>query len=129
MTSPVHTVPERERPGWFDRLPSGALSALAFLLLGPAAAYLVLVAIPRGFEIESSCLTSGGVQKTSGDTFVGAFVVLGTLGWIAAFLGAIYASIADRRGIVVLLPLVWFAVLVLSAFVVAAVLGPVPCPP
>lgn len=127
MASPVHTVPERERP-WLDRLPTGALSALAFLLLGPAAAVLVLVAIPRGFEIESSCVTSGGVQKTAGDTFVAAFALLGTLGWIVAFLGAIYASIADRRGVVVLLPLVWFAVLVFSALVVAALLGPVPCP-
>ena len=128
MASPVHTVPERERPGWLDRLPTGALSALAFLVLGPAAAVLVLVAIPRGFEIESSCVTPGGAQKTAGDTFVAAFALLGSLGWVVAFLGAIYASIADRRGVVLLLPLVWFAVLVLSALAVAAWLGPVPCP-
>jgi hypothetical protein len=128
MASPVHTVPERERLGWVDRLPAGALSALAFVVLAPAAAILVLVAIPRGLEIESSCVTPGGVQKTAGDTFVAAFALLGTLGWIVAFLGTIYASIADRRGVVVLLPLAWFAVLVLSALVVAAFLGPVPCP-
>lgn len=128
MASPVHTVPQPERPGWLDRLPTGALSALAFLLLGPAAAVLVFVAIPRGFEIESSCVTAGGSQKTSGDTFVAAFALLGTLGWIVAFLGAIYASIADRRGIVVLLPLAWFAVLVLAALTAAAWLGPVQCP-
>ena len=57
-----------------------------------------------------------------------AFALLGSLGWVVAFLGAIYASIADRRGVVLLLPLVWFAVLVLSALAVAAWLGPVPCP-
>ena len=71
---------------------------------------------------------AGRRQKTAGDTFVAAFALLGSLGWVVAFLGAIYASIADRRGVVLLLPLVWFAVLVLSALAVAAWLGPVPCP-
>ena len=102
---------------------------LAFLLLGLAAALLVLFAFPRAFEIESSCVGATGTRQTAGDTYVAGFVLVGTLGWVVAFLGAIYASIDDRRGLVLLLPLAWFAVLVLAALVVAALLGPVPCPP
>ena len=71
-------------------------------------------------------MTPGGARRTAGDTFVAAFALFGSLGWIVAFLGAISASIADRRGVVLLLPLVWFAVLVLAALAVAAWLGPVP---
>lgn len=104
------------------------MSVLEFLLLGVAAALLVLVVIPRTFAIESSCIGETGVQRTAGDTYVAGFVVLGTLGWIGAFLGAIYASIADRRGVVVLIPVVWFLALVLAALAVAVALGRVPCP-
>jgi hypothetical protein len=50
------------------------------------------------------------------------------MGWIGVFLGVLYGSIAERRGLVLLLPLVWFVVFVVAALVAAAVVGPVPCP-
>lgn len=106
----------------------GPVSALAFVLLGLAAAALVLLVIPGAFAIESSCVTSSGSTRTVGDTYIAGFVVLGTLGWLAAFLGMIYANIADRRDVAMLVPLVWSATLVLTALVVAALLGPAPCP-
>lgn len=128
MSRPARTAPERETRRWFERVPAGPVSALEFLLFGVAAAVLVLVAIPRSFEIESSCVSSAGVQKTAGDTYIAGFVLFGSVGWVVSFLGAIYASIAERRDVVLLLPLVWFVVLVLTALVVAAFVGPVPCP-
>jgi hypothetical protein len=111
-----------------DRVPAGALSALEFALLGPLAAVLVLVAIPRAFAIESACLGELGAVSTEGDSYTGAFVALGTLGWLGVFVGVILASIAERPAIVIGLPVLWFAVLVLAALAVAAVIGPVACP-
>jgi hypothetical protein len=111
-----------------DRVPVGLLAALETILLGALAAALVLYVFPRGFAIESQCVGPTGQQTTAGDTYVGAVVVFGTLGWLAVFIGALYGSIAERRGLVLLLPLVWFAVLVLSALVAAALVGPVACP-
>ena len=68
------------------------------------------------------------MQRTGGDTYVAGFVVVGTLGWLGVFLGTIYASMAARRDIVVLLPLLWFLTLVVAALVVGVLLGPEPCP-
>jgi hypothetical protein len=121
---PSRQVPRR----WLEHVPFGPLGALAFLLLGLAAAALVLVVIPRGFDIESSCLTATGLQRTGGDDYVGGFVLLGTLGWLATFLGMIFANIADRRRLAALLPLLWFSGLVAAALAVAILLGPTPCP-
>jgi hypothetical protein len=112
----------------FERLPVGPVSAFEFLLLGVLAAGLVLVVFPAVFDIESSCVGPGGTEPTEGDTYIGGLVVFGTLGWLAVFLGMLYASIAELRRAVVLLPLVWFAVFVVGAFLVAAVLGPEVCP-
>lgn len=104
------------------------MSALAILLLGLLAGIVVLLVIPSIFGIESSCVGAFGAQRTAGDTFVAGFVVLSTLGWLGVFLGTIFASIADRRDIVVLLPVLWFLTLVLAALVVAVFLGPEHCP-
>lgn len=122
----VH-VGSKGRP-LLDRIPVGAIGAFETLLLGALAALLVLYVFPRVFAIESSCVGPTGVQTSAGDTYVGAFVVLGTLGWLAVFLGLIYVSIAERRDVIVLLPLVWFVALVLPALAVAVLLGPEPCP-
>jgi hypothetical protein len=111
-----------------DRLPAGPLAALEMVLLGALAAVLVLYVFPRAFAIESQCVGPTGQVTTAGDTYVAAVVVLGTLGWIGVFLGALYGSIAERRGLVLLLPLAWFVVLVATAFIVAALVGPAPCP-
>jgi hypothetical protein len=104
------------------------LSTLEFLVLGPLAAVLVLVLIPRASGIESSCSGPFGLVSTEGDTYVGAMVALGTFGWIATFLGVVYASIAESRAAVLLLPAVFFAVLVLAGLVAATVIGPSHCP-
>jgi hypothetical protein len=116
------------RRRWVEHVPFGPLGALAFLILGLAAAALVLVVIPRGFDIESSCITATGLQRTGGDDYVGAFVLLGTLGWLATFLGMIFANIADRRRLAALLPFVWFSGLLVAALAVAILVGPAPCP-
>jgi hypothetical protein len=117
----------RERP-LFERLPVGVLNAVETILLGVVAAALVLYVFPDVFAIESSCLGETGQQTTVGDTYIAAFVMLGTLGWLGVFLATIFASIADRRDVVVLLPVVWFLALVLTALAVAVVIGPVSCP-
>ena len=112
----------------FDRIPAGVASTLGFVLLGPLAGFLVLVAIPDAFEIESSCLTQTGTVATAGDTYVSSFAVLGTLGWLVVVAGVVFASIVGQRAVVVLLPVLWFVALVLAALIAATVVGPVPCP-
>ena len=66
----------------FNRIPAGVVSTLGFVLLGPLAGVLVLVAIPDAFGIASSCLTETGTVTTAGDVYVRSFAVLGTLGWL-----------------------------------------------
>jgi hypothetical protein len=128
MRHVAHEDPKDQRRSWSTHIPAGPVSALEFLLLGVAAAAVVLLWIPSAFGIESSCVGAAGVLPTSGDTYIAGFVMLGTLGWLGVFLGMLYASIADRNDVVVLLPPVWFLTFVLAALVVAATLGPVPCP-
>lgn len=110
------------------RIPPGLVSAVGFALLGPLAAVLVLVVFPRVFGIDSACVTATGSVTTDGDVYVSAFAVLGTAGWLAVFLGVVYASIAERTRAVMLLPAAWFAALVAAALVAAALVGPAPCP-
>lgn len=110
------------------RLPVGFLSALEFVLLAPAALIIVLVVVPRSVGIESSCVGPFGAVATSGDTYVAGFVTLGTLGWLGVLVGVIFAAIAERPRLVLLLPALWFAVLVAAALVVALAMGPTPCP-
>lgn len=119
---------EQDVRTWPERAPAGAIGALEFLLLAPASAYLVLVAIPRAFGIESSCVGPTGSQQTSGDTYIAAFVLLGAAGWLGSFVGVLLASLAGRRGLVMLVPLAWAVVLVLAGLTVAALVGAVPCP-
>ncbi len=116
------------RKVWFERIPAGVVGTLGFVLLGPLAGVLVLVAIPDSAGIESSCLTATGAVTTSGDAYVSSFAVLGTLGWLVVAAGVIYASIVGQRKLVVLLPALWFVALVLAALIAATVVGPVPCP-
>jgi len=125
----MHRSPVRHERLWLERVPVGVLSALGTLLLGVVAAMIVLIAIPNFFEIESSCVGASGVQRTAGDTYVGAFAVLGTLGWLGVLVASIVASIAERRDIAMLLPLLWFVTLVLAALGAAVFVGPEPCPP
>jgi hypothetical protein len=117
-----------ESRSWLAHVPAGAVSAFEILVLGLLAAYLVLVVIPGAFEIESSCVGRLGVQSTDGDSYIGGLVAVGTLGWLGVFLGTIWASIADKPRMVVLLPALWFAAFVLGALVLAIWVGPQPCP-
>jgi hypothetical protein len=98
------------------------------LILGPAAAILVLGVIPDAFEIEWACVGRLGVERTSGDTYAAAFGVFGTLGWLAVLAGAIYAEIVGARRLAAVLPVVWFVLLVGAALVTAAAIGPQLCP-
>ena len=87
----------------------------------------MLYVFPRGFAIESQCVGPTGQQTTAGDTYVGAFVAFGTLGWLGVFLGVLYGSIAERRGLRCVCRRSGLA-LVIPALVVAVLLGPELCP-
>jgi hypothetical protein len=123
----LHALLRGARPHRFQ-LSAGVVSALGFLLLGPLAAVITLGLVPRAFEIESQCVGAFGSVPSGGDTYVGAVVAVGTLGWLAAFLGVLFAGVAEQPRVLVLLPLVWFGVLVAAALVAAAFVGPALCP-
>jgi hypothetical protein len=55
-------------------------------------------------------------------------VVVGTFGWLLVAAGVLFARIWESEKLAVLLPLVWFLVLVLSALGIAAAMGPDVCP-
>ena len=105
-----------------------ALSVVEILVLAPVAAILALWVIPGAFEIEWSCVGRYGVQATRGDSFGDAVTVGGTLGWLAVFVAVLFAHIAERPRLAALLPVVWFAVLILTTLIAAATIGPAPCP-
>ena len=54
--------------------------------------------------------------------------MIGTFGWIGVLVATIYAAIAGRSRLVVLLPALWFLALVSGALVAAAFIGPERCP-
>jgi hypothetical protein len=101
---------------------------LEILVLGSLAAYLVLLAIPAAFTIESDCVGSYGLERVSGDSYFAAAVVLGTFGWVGVAMGALFAQIAESARTALLLPAVWFVVFVGGFLVAAAAMGPRPCP-
>ncbi len=107
------------------RLPLGVIE---ILLLAPLAAILVLVAIPRMFDIESNCVGTYGVESGAGGSYFDGLSVAGTFGWLLVIVAVLFAHIAERPRLAALLPLAWFAVLVLTALVVAVSAGPLPCP-
>jgi hypothetical protein len=110
------------------RIAAPALSGLEILVLAPLAALLVLVVVPNGFAVEWDCIGPLGVQATRGDSFGRAVAVAGTVGWLAVLIAMLYAHIAERPRVAVLLPLVWFVVLVVGTVIAAAAVGPAPCP-
>lgn len=71
-----------DAPPLTERIPAGLVTALAIVLLGMLAALLVLIAIPRAFDIEWACIGEAGVQRRAGDAYVETFAVLGTIGWL-----------------------------------------------
>ena len=108
-------------------LPSGLLCGLEILVLGPLAALLVLWVIPSAFEIHWGCVTGSGVLRQAGDSYAAGFAVAGTFGWLAVFVAAIFANIAEVRWLPIVLPVAWFLALVAASLVVAASIGPQPC--
>jgi hypothetical protein len=115
---------QRRRP----HLGAEWLSVLEMLILGPLAAYLVLGAIPDAFDVEWSCLSTIGTERTGGEDYIAGFAVFGSLGWFAVLAGSIFAGIADARRLAATLPFAWFVILVGSALVAAATIGPAACP-
>jgi hypothetical protein len=108
-------------------LPAGWASFLEIVVLAPLAAVLVLGVVPSAFEIEWECVRGFGVVRTVGDSYLTAFAVVGALGWVAVAVGMIYAHISERPRVALALPLAWFVVLVVSALVAAAAIGPATC--
>ncbi len=108
-------------------VPLGLVCALEILVLGSLAALLVLWVIPSAFEIEWACVGVSGVLHQAGDSYVAGFGVAGTFGWLAVFVIAIFANIAEVRWLPVVLPLAWFLTLVAGSLVAAASIGPQPC--
>ena len=105
-----------------------ALSVVEILVLAPVAAILALWVIPDAFGIEWSCVGRYGVQATRGDSFGDAVTVGGTFGWLAVFVAVLFAHIAERPRLAAVIPLAWFVGLVLTTLIVAATIGPLPCP-
>ena len=110
------------------RVPVGWLSIVEMLVLGSAATLLVVEVIPSAFQIEFDCIVATGTRRTAGDTYIAAFAGLGTLAWLGVLLGIIYAEIAGALRLVAILPLVWFATVVVAALVTAAAISPALCP-
>ena len=101
---------------------------LEILVLGPIAAVLVIGFIPSQFGVDWQCVGANGVQRVSGDTYLSGMIVAGTLGWFLVALGVLFAQIAESERLAVLLPVVWFFVLVVSAFALSAAIGSDLCP-
>ncbi|MFO7573412.1 MAG: hypothetical protein R6W48_12550 [Gaiellaceae bacterium] len=97
------------------------------LVLAPLAAILVLLVIPSWFQIDWGCISTTGVTRTPGDTYITTFGVLGTLGWLVVVMAALFANITGSNRVASILPIAWFTTLVLAALVTAAAIGPQLC--
>jgi hypothetical protein len=102
-------------------------SALEVVLLAPLSAGLVLGLVPAAFGVEWECSGGYGIVRTVGDEYVSAFAVVGAAGWLAVAVVVLFAQIFEWRRAGLVLPLAWFAVLVVSAIVAAAAIGPAAC--
>jgi hypothetical protein len=107
---------------------AGFLSVLEIIVLGLLAAYVVLLLIPSAFTIESDCVGELGRKRITGDSYFAAAAVVGTFGWLAVGVVAIYAQIADRPRLALLVPLAWFAVFVSASLIMAVAIAPQLCP-
>lgn len=121
------TAPNRPPSSRRLSLSSERLMWIEVLVLAPLAAILVLLAIPSWFEIDWGCVSTTGVMRTSGDVYITTFGVLGTLGWLLVVMAALFANVTGSSRFASVLPIAWFSVLVVSALVTAAAIGPQPC--
>jgi hypothetical protein len=106
-------------PGW--------LSVVEMVVLVPTAAILVFGVIPSAFDVEWNCVGRTGTRRTAGNTYLSGFAILSTFGWVLVLVAGIYAEIAERPRLAAIVPVVWFAVLVATALVAAAAIGPELC--
>lgn len=121
-TVPEHRASRRRLP-----LSSERVMWIEVLVLAPLAALLVLLAIPSWLDIGWGCVTATGATRTAGDTYITAFGVLGTLGWLLVVMVALFVNVTGSSRVAALLPIGWFTALVTSALVAAAAIGPQPC--
>jgi hypothetical protein len=103
------------------------VTGIEVLVLAPLAAILVLWLIPEWFQIDWGCVSASGLGHTSGDTYITVFAVFGTLGWLLVAMAALFANVTGSNRLAQLLPVIWFALLVGSAAVTAATVGPAIC--
>lgn len=108
-------------------MPWGFVVGLEIVALAAVSAGLVLDVFPSTFDIEWGCVGPGGELRTSADTYVAAFTVVGGLGWLVATAAATILHGSGRRAVALAIPLAWFGVLVLGALVAAAAIGPISC--
>jgi hypothetical protein len=125
MAYAAQSQPTRRR----RRCSVDSLSVLELFAFVPTAGVLVLWLFPAWFDIGWSCVTGLGEQgDTPGDVYSDAFGVLGTFGWLVVAIAVLFAHIAERPRLAAVLPAVWFGLLIGSALVAAAAIGPAPCP-
>ena len=104
------------------------VSAVEILVLAPLTAIFAFWLVPDAFGIEWSCGSVVGIESTRGDSFAETVAVAGTIGWVLVFLGTLFAQIAERPRLAVVLPLAWFALLIGAMTIAATAVGPAPCP-
>lgn len=108
-------------------MPWGFVTALEVVALAFVSAGLVFSAIPNAQDIHWGCVNAVGDMRTSADTYIAVFAVGGALGWLVATGATVFAYAAGRRWLALAIPAAWFGGLVLSAWAVAAAIGPLTC--
>lgn len=122
------TAPERRPSHRLPSLSSERIMWIEVVVLAPLAAILVLLAFPSWFEIDWGCVsTTTGVMRTAGDSYIAAFGVIGSLGWLLVVMIALFANVTGSSRFAAYLPVAWFVTLVTSALVAAAAIGPQTC--
>ena len=105
-----------------------SLALVEIVALAPLALLLSLWLIPEAFQIQWGCVGGLGAQGMTGDEYSDAVAVFGTLGWILVAVTVLFAEIGERSRLAAILPAAWFTVLIGGALVMAALVGPAPCP-
>lgn len=100
---------------------------LEIVVLAPLAAVLVLWLIPSLFQVEWACAGPLAAARTPGDTYIATITVLGTVGWLIVLPATLLASVTGSHRMAAILPLAWFAALVVGATIWAASIGPQLC--
>lgn len=108
-------------------MPWGLVTGLEVVVLALVSAGLVLHVFPAMFDVHWDCSGASGAMHTSADVYIGAFSVGGALGWIIAAAATAILHASGRRLIALVVPLAWFAGLVLLALAIVSAIGPLTC--